>query len=137
MTTECSIGLVRANGQVVSIRVHRDGYPEHVAPILLTHYNSFELAEQLVALGELSDLGIRIDESGNDPDCCFAYHRDRSELLHQYVQPNTIDHKKFMCNNSVRHNYVFINDRWYYFDRSGTVEFLDEHYAHIQEESSV
>ena len=134
MATECSIGVVTSNGAVISIIVHRDGYPEHVAPILLSNYTTTDYVMQLVALGELADLGTTINGSA---ESCVAYHRDRNEEFCQYIQPNAIDHKKFMCNNSVRHNYVFVDNRWYYFDRSGTVEFLDAHYAHIQEEDSV
>lgn len=133
MTTECFIGVVKHDNTVVSIRVHRDGYLEHVAPILLNYYNTELLALQLVELGELVDLGTQLVDG---TDACVAYHRDRGEPLQQYIM-NAIDYKAFMYNNSIMHNYMFIIDRWYYFDLSGTVEVLDEYYAHIQEENSV
>jgi hypothetical protein len=72
------------DGKVRSIYVHFDGYAH--LETLQKHYNSQELAEQLVSLGDLSSLD---ENAGTPPEghsfdhripgYCVAYGRDRGE----------------------------------------------------------
>jgi hypothetical protein len=72
------------DGEVKSIYVHLDGYGH--LETLQKHYNSQELAEQLVSLGDLSSLAESAgpppkDHSFDRPvkGYCVAYGRDRGE----------------------------------------------------------
>lgn len=73
------------DGKVRSIYVHFDG-STHLET-LQKHYNSQELAEQLISLGDLSqpqkNAGPPPEGHSFDncvPDYCVAYGRDRGEL---------------------------------------------------------
>jgi hypothetical protein len=84
MSTRSLINVKCNDGKVRSIYVHFDGYAH--LETLQQHYNSQELAEQLVSLGDLSSL----DENAGPPPAghsfdhpvggyCVAYGRDRGE----------------------------------------------------------
>jgi hypothetical protein len=84
MSTRSLINVKCNDGKIRSIYVHFDGY-SHLET-LQKHYNTQELAEQLISLGDLSSL----DESAGPPPsahsfdhpvkgCCVAYGRDRGE----------------------------------------------------------
>lgn len=85
MATRSLIGLREADGQIVCVYCHWDGYPAHHAPILLTHYPTRADVTALLALGDLSALGIAIGEPhafdgpAMSPDWCLAYGRDRGK----------------------------------------------------------
>jgi hypothetical protein len=85
MSTRSLINVKCNDGKVRSIYIHFDGYAH--LETLQKHYNSQELAEQLVSLGDLSLL----DESAGPPPkghafdnrvrgYCVAYGRDRGEV---------------------------------------------------------
>jgi hypothetical protein len=84
MSTRSLINVKCSDGKVKSIYVHFDGYAH--LETLQTHYNSQELAEQLISLGDLSSLGKSAGtppqgHSFDDPveGYCVAYGRDRGE----------------------------------------------------------
>jgi hypothetical protein len=54
MATRSRIGLELADGSVLSAYHHWDGYPEWLGRILKTHYNSKELAAELIDGGDMS-----------------------------------------------------------------------------------
>ncbi len=54
MATRSRIGLELADGSVLSSYHHWDGYPEWLGRILRTHYNSKELAAELIDGGDMS-----------------------------------------------------------------------------------
>jgi hypothetical protein len=72
MSTRSSIAVEHANGTVSAIYCHFDGYLEGVGSNLVDAFNSQEMAETLVALGDLSSVG------GDGPD---AYSRDHGETF--------------------------------------------------------
>jgi hypothetical protein len=84
MSTRSLINVKCNDGKVRSIYVHFDGYAH--LETLQEHYNSQELAEQLISLGDLSALG---ESAGFPPEShsydtpvkgyCIAYGRDRGE----------------------------------------------------------
>jgi hypothetical protein len=65
MSTRSLINVKCNDGKVRSIYVHFDGYAH--LETLQKHYNSQELAEQLISLGDLSSL----DESAGPPRRSF------------------------------------------------------------------
>jgi len=60
MGTRSRIGVMHGN-VIKSIYVHWDGYVEGVGSILQAHYDSAR-ANQLVSLGDMSSLGVKIGE---------------------------------------------------------------------------
>lgn len=60
MATRSTIAVEHTDGTVSQVYCHWDGYPEHNGRLLIEHYNSQELAETLVALGDISSLGSTI-----------------------------------------------------------------------------
>ena len=54
MATRSRIGIELSDGSVLSAYHHSDGYPEWLGRILRTHYNSKELAAELIDGGDMS-----------------------------------------------------------------------------------
>jgi len=88
MATRSNIAMKTAEGKIVSVYCHWDGYVANNGKILLENYTDIDKIEALVALGSLSSLGFVIGEQQdfNDRDTCkdewtLAYHRDRGEEL--------------------------------------------------------
>ena len=85
MSTRSCIGVKLPDGTINAIYCHFDGYPDHHFPILVEHYNSQELAEALVELGDMSVLAESIEcPEGHSFDSKFKdysvyYGRDRGE----------------------------------------------------------
>ncbi len=73
MATRSRIGIELSDGSVLSAYHHWDGYPEWLGRILKTHYNSKELASELI--------------DGGDMSCCWTEERwtDESIKLNPYV----------------------------------------------------
>ena len=74
MATRSFIGIVNPDQTVTAIYCHYDGYPTGVGATLKTHWATSASVEALVALGDLSELGLCIETT-------TAYHRDRGEEL--------------------------------------------------------
>ena len=54
MSTRSRIGIELRDGSILSAYHHWDGYPEWLGRILKTHYNSKELAAELIDGGDMS-----------------------------------------------------------------------------------
>jgi hypothetical protein len=54
MATRSRIGIELTDGSVLSVYHHWDGYPQWLGRILTTHYNSRELATELIDGGDMS-----------------------------------------------------------------------------------
>ena len=57
MATSSVIGVKQADGGVMAVRCHWDGYPEHIGLILHEFYGDKKEALRLLSLGSLSSLG--------------------------------------------------------------------------------
>ena len=75
MSTNSRIGIRNENGTITSIYCHWDGYPEHNGKLLLEHWTDREKVEELIKLGNLSELGQEIGENHS-----FKEHRENEEL---------------------------------------------------------
>lgn len=99
MSTRSRIGILHKDGSTETIYCHGDGYPEHQMSILTGHYNTIEKVRELLDLGDLSCLGVRIAPNADEehsydhslPDVTVAYHRDRGEPLTQPQFHRSID----------------------------------------------
>ncbi len=54
MSTHSYIGVIEEDGTLKYVYCHSDGYPSYLGRMLLTYYNTPELATELVNLGDLS-----------------------------------------------------------------------------------
>lgn len=86
MATRSNIGYLLPNGEVRSIYCHWDGYVSHNGKILQEFYSSSERVSELVALGNLSVLDVRISPtqpghsfSSPEKGICVYYGRDRGD----------------------------------------------------------
>ena len=88
MATRSNIAMKTAEGKIVSVYCHWDGYVANNGKILLENYDSIDKIEALVALGSISSLGKVIgeqqdfdDRSTQKDDWTLFYSRDRGEQL--------------------------------------------------------
>ena len=88
MATRSNIAMKTADGKIVSVYCHWDGYVANNGKILLENYADISKIEALVALGSISSLGEQIGEvqDFNDRDTqkdewTLFYSRDRGEEL--------------------------------------------------------
>lgn len=117
MATRSTIAVLKHDGSVMQIYSHWDGYPSHNGMLLKNHYNTQELAESLIAGGDISVLDKSIElVDGHTFDNrvdghTLYYKRDRGE--------SNVDAKKF--DNYVaflklmmkeEYNYIFIDGQW-------------------------
>ena len=85
MSTRCRIGKLNEDGTVTSIYCHFDGYSGGVGRILYEYYTSIEDTDSLIALGDISYLGKRVNPIGDhsfenpEKDTTVAYGRDRGD----------------------------------------------------------
>lgn len=90
MSTRSTIAIVRKDGTRTAIYCHWDGYIEGVGTTLQLAYNTAEKVEELLKLGNLSQLEYHLEptdetHSFDTPQkgICIAYHRDRGEAFRQ------------------------------------------------------
>ena len=125
MSTPSTITYVDENNIAHSIYCHHDGYTEHHMPILTKHYNSYEKAKELVDLGDMSVLEIKVhpdpkkEHKFGYPNCaqndvCLYYHRDRGDDWEQ-CKPSEYEYTKEGWINTCGqdYNYIFVNNKWY------------------------
>lgn len=114
MSTHCLICRKNADTSYDYIYCHWDGYYEHAGNILLKYYNTKEKVDDLIALGDLSSIGKKLNPTTDshsfdnpEPDVCVAYGRDRRE---KDVSPH---HCTAIDLNAEEYVYLYENDEWY------------------------
>lgn len=118
MSTNSQIAVQHEDGSISEIYCHWDGYLAYNGRILLTHYNSLELAESLVSLGDLSLLGSRIHPTGPhtfdnpEPDTCIYYNRDRNESDIEPTKYDSLNDYMILFDHDYEYNYMFANGCW-------------------------
>jgi hypothetical protein len=133
MSTRSSISALQKDNTVKSIYCHWDGDLSGVGETLLTYYNSYEKANELLALGNLSSLYENLNPLPEAPEAfpksditeiltthsydkpqrgvTVAYHRDRKEKFEQEVHCSL---RKFNKDNDFQmYNYLFKEGHWY------------------------
>jgi hypothetical protein len=89
-----ALGIEDSDGTILAIYVHSDGIAEHGGCTVAQHYRTWELAQSLVSLGDLSwvgsSIGTQVDFDSEHaamvydvPKQCLAYTRDRGEPWEQ------------------------------------------------------
>ena len=116
MGTRSAIGVYE-NEKVTAVYCHFDGYISYNGKILNDHYN-VEKTKQLVALGDMSSLGVKINPEGDhtfdhpEKGVCVFYGRDRGETD---VRANVVDSANQLFNLYwiCEYFYVIKDNIWY------------------------
>jgi hypothetical protein len=122
MATRSNIGIVNDDGSVTGIYCHWDGYPEHNGKLLLNHYNTSGIVNELMDLGSLSSLNKNLycddnNHSFNNPadGVCVAYGRDLGETgTNSRTFDNISEFEEFAGNSAADYQYLFNNGKWSY-----------------------
>ena len=119
MSTSAAIGIKLPDGTVRAIRLNWDGYVAHAGAILGGWYKTTEAVNDLIALGDLSEINEMVE-------CCVAYHRDRGE---QYRLPRTfasVEDYQYCGMGQMNANYLYIFDdgAWHVYGIARTSEWI-------------
>jgi len=116
MATRSTISIRNEDDTVTSIYCHWDGYIDHNGRILVENYKTEEEVRALLALGNLSSLGI-------DLASCKAYGRDMQEEDQEAVTYH--NRALFLFGHSQEYNYIYERDMGWMVDVGGR-EYLVE-----------
>jgi hypothetical protein len=120
MSTRSNIGVLLEDGTVQRVYCHWDGYPEHNGKILVEHYNTEELAKELVSFGDISVLAKQIHPENYhsfdqpDKDATVFYGRDRFE---KGTEPQTITMEEWEnepFTSCIQYYYLFKDGEWFF-----------------------
>ena len=113
MSTRSRVGLELADGSILSIYSHYDGYPEWAGRILCTHYNTREKVETLIDSGDVSCLWTDKDWDGNEwSDCKYQAltYKMRGEECPPRLDADLCEY--LLPDNSEEFAYVFRSGEW-------------------------
>ena len=121
MGTRGRIGVLRDDGKVASIYCHWDSYPSGVGDTLFKHYTDKAKVEKLIALGDISSLGEKVDipegvsHSFNCPcaNVTIAYGRDRGEEGTEALVAES-ENEYWNSNYLEEYSYLFKDGKWYF-----------------------
>jgi hypothetical protein len=102
MATRGRIGIELSDGSVLSSYHHWDSYPEWLGRILKTHYNSKELAAELIDGGDMSTCW----NEENQPE----YYSARGENCPPRLDADLCEY--LLPDNSEEYAYVFRSGEW-------------------------
>ena len=109
MGTRSRIGIELADGSILSSYHHWDGYPEWLGRILKTHFNSKELAEDLIDGGDMSCCWT--DERWDNPankEYGPQYYSQRGEDCPPRLDKNLNEY----LSKGEEYAYIFRNGGW-------------------------
>ena len=114
MATRSRIGLEFSDGSILSVYHHWSGYPEWLGRILQTHYNSKELAAELIDGGDMSLCWTdeRWDDSGVEGVYGPQYYSQRGDDCPPRLDK---DMDEFFADGE-EYSYIFRNGNWYAYD---------------------
>ena len=102
MATRSRIGIELLDGSILSAYHHWDGYESWLGRILKTHYNSKELAAELIDGGDMSTCW----NDNNEPE----YYSARGEDCPPRLDADLCEY--LLPDNSEEYAYVFRNGEW-------------------------
>jgi hypothetical protein len=128
MSTPSTIALEFENGRVGFVYCHWDGHLNKNGRILQKHYQDPAKVAELIALGDLSSLGVNIGEKHDfeavTEDCTF-YGRDRGETDVAALFYKSFD-DYLMDFRSQDYNYILRRDGKWYWAEDADFQPLDE-----------
>ena len=109
MATRSRIGLQLADGGILSVYHHWDGYPEWLGRILNTHYNTREKVEELIDGGDMSSCWT---ESRWDDSADGSYGPEYYSQRGEDCPPRHDCSLAGYLSEGEEYAYVFKNDEW-------------------------
>lgn len=108
--------------EYLTIYCHLDAYPEHTGDLLLKHYNTPEMVEKLISLGDICCLKKNAEPDHSEPhdiyqqqkDVVYAYGRDGGQEESEAVimKLDQLDD----ISGTIRYVYVYTQEgEWKYF----------------------
>ena len=110
MATRSRIGLELPDGSILSAYAHYDGYPEWMGRILRTHYNSKELAAELIDGGDMSSPWTNCDWNNQTVEQGPLYYSQRGEDCPPRLDADLCDY--LLAVNAEEYHYLFRNGEW-------------------------
>ena len=110
MSTRARLGLELSDGSVLSVYHHWSGYPEWLGRILKTHYNSKELAAELIDGGDMSVCWTDERWDGNGEERTFTgvygpnYYSLRGDDCPPRIDVNLIE---YLGDGAEEYHYLF------------------------------
>lgn len=125
MSTRSGIAL-RQGETYTTIYCHWDGHPKTMLPILRENYNSFDLANMLISMGDASSINRLISPNPNKPhdfmnpqeDVCVFYHRDRGDAWFS-CQPACYTKRELFKQPNFAYVHIFEDGQWNSYDMNG------------------
>jgi hypothetical protein len=123
MGTRSNIGIVNEDDSITAIYCHWDGFLSYNGKMLLQHYTSTDIVNQLMLLGDLSSLREKLYPDDSKPhtfqnqqeDVCVAYGRERSESdVGSKIFKDIGDFERFAGNSDAEYQYLFNSGTWTY-----------------------
>jgi hypothetical protein len=123
MGTRSNIGIVNEDASVTAIYCHWDGFLSYNGKMLLNHYTTVGIVNQLMLLGDLSSLREKLYPDDSKPhtfqnqqeDVCVAYGRERSESdVGCKIFKDIGDFERFAGNSDAEYQYLFNSGKWTY-----------------------
>lgn len=119
MSTRSYISKELPNGRYFGIYCHNDGYLNGVGKTLCKHYTDEIKVDSLIALGDISSLGVEVVPTDNKTKdfskFCFAYARDNGEN-YETVKPRFISLRSAK-NSGIKFMYIFgLDGKWRYYN---------------------
>ena len=112
MATRSRIGIELSDESILSVYHHWDGYPSWLGRILKTHYNSKELAAELIDGGDMSsawtNAGFNNETVAQGP----LYYSQRGDDCPPRIDKNL---KVFLAFGE-EYSYIFRNGEWVCYD---------------------
>jgi hypothetical protein len=112
MATRSRIGLELADGSVISSYHHWDGGPNWLGRILTTHYNSKELAAELIDGGDMSSAWTNAGWNNETRQQGALYYSERGEDCPPEVSDDLDYFLKLTNDCGGEYAYVFANGEW-------------------------
>ena len=129
MATRSRIGLELKDGSILSVYHHWDGYPEWLGRILRTHYNSKELAAELIDGGDMScawtDEKFRTAEGvENKAEYGPQYYSERGDDCPPRLDADLAEY--LLPANGEEYHYLFRSGEWVCYNMNTFEEKLPE-----------
>ena len=105
MATRSRIGLQLADGAILSVYHHWDGYPQWLGVMLQTNYNTREKIAELIDGGDISCLESDTDWDRNEVPNHVLYYNARGENTEPRLDLNFDDYVENPANDA---EYVYI-----------------------------
>ena len=110
MATRSRIGLELSDGSILSVYHHFDGYESWLGRILKTHYNSKELAAELIDGGDMSSAWTNAGFNNETVTQGPLYYSQRGDNCPPRIDADLCEY--LLPDNSEEYAYVFRNGEW-------------------------